>query len=175
MMSDISSVQAQRPKAGQDCEDSRTARLDCRTVMMKDSEVPRCRVLVALLSIEDSNDTQKRMHAVVTIHPTLAYHFTYSTPISPCLAQRGSDNRGSTVLNGCFWLHWNRIGSYPCICHPLVMSVIMCCANSIYACTLLFLYIQPKSRAHKVGEFSATYTMTYYVCYLEGVYQKWNF
>ena len=47
-----------------------------RTVMMeKDSEVPRCRVLVALLYTEDSNDSQQRMRAVLTIHPTLAYPF----------------------------------------------------------------------------------------------------
>ena len=48
---------------------------DRRTGMMeKDSEVPRHRVLVALLlSTEDSNDSQK--HAVLTIHPTLAYPF----------------------------------------------------------------------------------------------------
>ena len=30
---------------------------------------------MALLSTEDSNDTQKRMRAVLTIHPTLAYLF----------------------------------------------------------------------------------------------------
>ena len=44
---------------------------------------------MALLSTEDSNDSQKRMRAVLTIHPT---------PVSPCLAQRGSDMRGSTVM-----------------------------------------------------------------------------
>ena len=45
----------------------------CRTVMMlKDSEVPRRSVLVALLSTEDSNNSQKRVRAVLTIHPTLA-------------------------------------------------------------------------------------------------------
>ena len=30
---------------------------------------------MALLSTEDSNDSQKRMRAVLTIHPTLAYPF----------------------------------------------------------------------------------------------------
>ena len=49
---------------------------DCRTVTIeKDSEVPRRRVLVALLSTEDSNDSQKSKRAVLTIHPTLAYLF----------------------------------------------------------------------------------------------------
>ena len=36
----------------------------------------------------------KRMSAVLTIHPTLArlsVLFTHPTPVSPCLAQRGSD------------------------------------------------------------------------------------
>ena len=57
---------------------------------------------MALLSTEDSNDSQKRMRAVLTIHPTLAYPFfsfiRRPTPVSPRLAQRGSDMRGSTVL-----------------------------------------------------------------------------
>ena len=30
---------------------------------------------MALLSTEDSNDSQKRMRAVLTIHPTLSYPF----------------------------------------------------------------------------------------------------
>ena len=51
-------------------------RMNRRTVMMeKDSEVPRRRILVGLLSTEDSNDSQKHMSAVLTIHPTLAYPF----------------------------------------------------------------------------------------------------
>ena len=48
--------------------------MNSRTVMI-DGEVPRHRVLMALLSTEDSNDSQKRMRAVLTIHPTLAYPF----------------------------------------------------------------------------------------------------
>ena len=44
-------------------------------MMKKDSEVQRHRVLVPLLSTEDSNDSQKRMRAVVAIHPSLAYPF----------------------------------------------------------------------------------------------------
>ena len=49
---------------------------DHRTVTMeKDSEVPRHRVLMALLSIEDSNDSQKHKRAVLSIHSTLAYPF----------------------------------------------------------------------------------------------------
>ena len=57
-------------------------RRDHRTVMMeKDSKVPRRRVLVALLSIEDSNNSQKRMHAVFTIHqPSLIRSFHLSNP-----------------------------------------------------------------------------------------------
>ena len=67
MTSDTSSAQAQRPNAGQ---------MNSRTVMMKkDSEVPRHKVLVSLLSTEDSNDSQKCLRAVLTIHPTLAYPF----------------------------------------------------------------------------------------------------
>ena len=51
-------------------------RMNHRTVMMeKESEVPRHRVLVALLFTEDSNNSQKCMRAVLTIHPTLAYPF----------------------------------------------------------------------------------------------------
>ena len=69
MTSNTSSAQAQRPNAGQDCEDSRTV------MMEKDSEVSRRRVLVALLFTEDGNDSQNRMHTVLTIHPTLAYPF----------------------------------------------------------------------------------------------------
>ena len=56
-------------------------------LMNRRIEVPRRRVLVALLSTEDSNDSQKRMRAVLTIHPTLAYPFFH--PISPCLVQGG--------------------------------------------------------------------------------------
>ena len=48
-------------------------RRDRRTVTMeKDSEVPSRRVPVALLSTEDSNDSQKQKRAVLTIHPTLS-------------------------------------------------------------------------------------------------------
>ena len=43
--------------------------------MEKDSEVPRHRVLMALLSTEDSNDSQKHKRAVLSIHSTLAYPF----------------------------------------------------------------------------------------------------
>ena len=51
---------------------------------------------MALLSTEDSNDSQKRMHAVPP-NPHLSVLFTHPTPVSPCLAQRGSDMQGSTV------------------------------------------------------------------------------
>ena len=47
-------------------------RMNSRTVMM---ERFQDRVLMALLSTEDSNDSQKRIRAVLTIHPTLAYPF----------------------------------------------------------------------------------------------------
>ena len=74
-------------------------RRDSRTVMMeKDSEVPRHRVLAALLSTEDSNDSQKHMHAVLINHPTLAYPF-FSLTRPLFLPQRGSNNRGSTVVS----------------------------------------------------------------------------
>ena len=59
-------------------------------MMEKDSEVSRCRVLVALLFTEDSNNSQK--HTCGTYYspnPHLSVLFTYRTPISPCLAQRG--------------------------------------------------------------------------------------
>ena len=49
-------------------------RMNSRTVMMErfqDAEFS----WHALLSTEDSNDSQKRMRAVLTIHPTLAYPF----------------------------------------------------------------------------------------------------
>ena len=53
---------------------------------------------MTLLSTEDSDDSQKRMRAVLTIHPTLAYpFFSLIRPLFLCLAQRGSDMRGSTV------------------------------------------------------------------------------
>ena len=48
-------------------------RMNSRTVMME--RFQDARVLMALLSTEDSNDSQKRMRAVLTIHPTLAYPF----------------------------------------------------------------------------------------------------
>ena len=74
-------------------------RMNSRTVMME--RFQDVRVLMTLLSTEDSNDSQKRIRADLTIHPTLAYPpvlFTHPTPVSPCLAQRGSDMRGSTVV-----------------------------------------------------------------------------
>ena len=56
---------------------------------------------MALLSTEDSNDSQKHMGAVQCTYyspnPRLSVLFTHSTPVSPCLPQRGSDMRGSTV------------------------------------------------------------------------------
>ena len=54
---------------------------------------------MTLLSTEDSNDSQKR-NACCTCYspnPRLSVLFTHPTPVSPCLAQRGSDMRGSTV------------------------------------------------------------------------------
>ena len=48
-------------------------RMNSRTVMME--RFQDARVLMTLLSTEDSNDSQKRMRAVLTIHPTLAYPF----------------------------------------------------------------------------------------------------
>ena len=48
-------------------------RMNSRTVMME--RFQDARVLMTLLSTEDSNDSQKRMRAVLTIHPTLAYRF----------------------------------------------------------------------------------------------------
>ena len=49
------------------------------------------------LSTEDSNDSQKRMR-YYSPNPRVSVLFTHPTPVSPCLAQRGSDMRGSTVL-----------------------------------------------------------------------------
>ena len=47
---------------------------DLRTMTMeKDSEVPRCRVLMVLLSTDDSNDSQKCTCAALTTYLTLAY------------------------------------------------------------------------------------------------------
>ena len=48
-------------------------RMNSRTVMME--RFQDARVLMTLLSTEDSNDSQKGMRAVLTIHPTLAYPF----------------------------------------------------------------------------------------------------
>ena len=63
------------------------------TVMLEqDSEVPRRRNHVALLSTEDSNDSKKHRCTVLTIHLTLAYPLLH---ISNCpflvSAQRMSD------------------------------------------------------------------------------------
>ena len=60
-------------------------RMDCRTVLMeKDSEVPRRRVLVALLSTEDSNDSQKHIMVCVlyllVTQPLLIRSFHLSDP-----------------------------------------------------------------------------------------------
>ena len=47
-------------------------RMNSRTVIME--RLQDARVLMTL-STEDSNDSQKRMHAVLTIHHSLAYPF----------------------------------------------------------------------------------------------------
>ena len=76
-----------------------------RTVMMgKDSEVPRCSALLALLSTEYSNNSQKHMRAVPSVHPTLAY------PL---------DNRGSTVHT---YIH-TYIHTYFSLCYNNGISV----------------------------------------------------
>ena len=72
-MTSDTSMQAQRPNARQVMKT--LGQTDCRTMMMeKVSEVPSLRVLVALLSTEDSNNFQKRK-LIPTIHQTLAYPF----------------------------------------------------------------------------------------------------
>ena len=54
------------------------------------------------LSTEDSNDSQKRMR-YYSPNPRVSGLFTHPTPVSPCLAQRGSDMRGSTVVETGEW------------------------------------------------------------------------
>ena len=53
-------------------------------MMEKDSEVPRCRVFTALLSTEDSNNSQKRNTCLLFTQPLLIQ----------LLFLRWSDNRG---------------------------------------------------------------------------------
>ena len=54
---------------------------------------------MALLSTEDVKIPRSLcvLYLYYLPNPCLSILFTYPTPISPCLAQRGSDNRGSTV------------------------------------------------------------------------------
>ena len=39
---------------------------------------------------------KRKCHVLTRLHVSVL--FTHLTPVSPCLAQRGSDNQGSTVL-----------------------------------------------------------------------------
>ena len=40
---------------------------------------------------------KRKLHVLTRLHVSVL--FTHPTPVSPCLVQRGSDNRGSTVLS----------------------------------------------------------------------------
>ena len=79
MTSDTSSAQAQRPNAGEGCEDPRAERpWDSDD---KDSEVPRRRVTVAL-STENINDSQKRTRCTYySPNPRLSVLFSLIRPL----------------------------------------------------------------------------------------------
>ena len=60
---------------------------------------------MALLSTEDTNDSQKRMRAVLTIHPTLAYpFFSLIRPLFLCVLPKGG-----LICEGLLYIYISRI------------------------------------------------------------------